>query len=65
MILYFSMFKALKNIKDDKSEQYKKLAIVNMNMYLETFKKARDKENIKLNSKVVKEIIEYQNTIIN
>ena len=65
MILYFSMFKALKNIKDDKSEQYKKLAIANMNMYLETFKKARDKENIKLNSKVVKEIIEYQNTIIN
>ena len=65
MILYFSMFKALKNIKDDEAEQYKKLAIANMNMYLETFNKARDKENIKLNSKVVKEIIEYQNTIIN
>ena len=65
MKLYWSMFKALKEIKDDKADQYKNLAIENMNTYLETVKKVKDKENIKLNSKLVKEIIEYQNAILN
>ena len=65
MRIYWSMFKALRNIKNDEANQYKSLAIENMNTYLETFKKVKDKENIKLNSKIVKEIIGYQNAILN
>lgn len=65
MIFYWDMFKALQHINNDESDQYKNIAIKNMDKYLENFKHTKDKNNIKSNHKTVQEILQYQNTVIN
>jgi tetratricopeptide (TPR) repeat protein len=65
MIIYWDMFKALQHINNDESDQYKNIAIKNMDKYLENFKHTKDKNNIKSNHKTVQEILQYQNTVIN
>ena len=65
MIFYWDMFKALQHINNDESDQYRNIAIKNMDKYLENFKHTKDKNNIKSNHKTVQEILQYQNTVIN
>ena len=65
MVFYWDMFKASQHINDDESDQYKNIAIKNMDKYLENFKHTKDKNNIKSNHKTVQEILQYQNTVIN
>jgi tetratricopeptide (TPR) repeat protein len=61
MKYYWALFIALRNTKYEESNKYKHLAIENMNKFLDTFQKNKDKDLIKLNHSTVKEILEYQN----